>query len=192
MREMLRSGRLRSGVLRSNVRYVLGFTLIELLIVIAMLAILASLAAPSFNALRLNQKLASTASDIFASTLQARNEALRLNRRVTIAPLTGGDWKTGWHVYVDMNNNDAYDSPGDTVVVTGSPIYDGFTVTNATGAAPPTAFTFDSRGFLRGSAAGTIVVKSAETTREKRVIVYATGRARLCDPKLVTNCTNAN
>ena len=169
-----------------------GFTLMELLIVIAMIAILATLAAPSFNTLRVNQKLASTASDLFASTLQARNEAMRLNRQVTIAPMTGNDWKTGWRVYVDMNVNGSYDSGSDTLVITAPPIEGNYTVTGKDEGTPPTGFTFDSRGFLRGVTNGRVVIKSVLTGREKQIIVAQTGRARQCDPTFNSTCAGGN
>ena len=172
------------------IRKMRGFTLIELLVVIAMVAILATLAAPSFNTLRVNQKLASTASDLFASVLQARNEAMRLNRQVTIAPVADDDWKTGWRVYVDMNVNGSYDSGTDTLVVTAPPIEGNYTVTGKDGAAAPTAFTFDSRGFLRGVSNSRVVIKSTQTAREKQVIVYQTGRSRQCDPQLNPSCAS--
>jgi type IV fimbrial biogenesis protein FimT len=168
-----------------------GFTLIELLVVIAMVAIIASLAAPSFNDLRINQKLSSYSSDLFASTIQARNEAMRLNRQVTIAPISGGDWKTGWRVFVDMNTNKTYDSATDTLVVTSPAFTEPFVVTGPGGGAAPTNFSFDSRGFLVDFANSRVIIKSSVTNREKQLIVSATGRARLCDPKLSSNVCSA-
>lgn len=161
-----------------------GFTLIELLVVIALVAVLAALAAPSFFATRLNQKLASSSNDAYASLMQARNEALNLNRRVTVAPVTAGDWKPGWRIYVDMNNNGSFDSGTDTFIVESGPVDDQFTITGNNGDPPPTDFSFDSRGFLRGSTAARLIFTSPKTDRSKHVIVYATGRARVCDPKL--------
>jgi type IV fimbrial biogenesis protein FimT len=164
--------------------------LIELLVVIAMVAIIATLAAPSFNNLRINQKLSSYSSDLFASTIQARNEAMRLNRQVTIAPISGGDWKTGWRVFVDMNTNKTFDSATDTLVVTSPAFTEPFEVTGPGGGAAPASFSFDSRGFLVDFANSRVIIKSLVTSREKQIIVSSTGRARLCDPKLASNiCT---
>lgn len=168
-----------------------GFTLIELLVVVAMVALLLSLAAPSFNTIRLNQKLASASNELYASVLQARNEALNLNRRVTVSPLTGTDWKTGWRIYVDMDADGAYDaSSTDRLLLETAPVDASFTLTGYLGGATPNSFTFDSRGFLRGGAGSRIVFSSSQTGREKQVIVFVTGRARLCDPKLNTTCTD--
>ena len=165
-----------------------GFTLIELLVVVAMVALLLSLAAPGFNTMRLNQKLASASNELYGSVLQARNEALNLNRRVTVAPMTGTDWKTGWRIYVDLDSDDAYSTTDRLILETG-PVDASFTLTGDGGGATPDNFSFDSRGFLRGGAGSRIIFKSAQTGREKQVIVFVTGRARLCDPKLNTNCT---
>ncbi len=173
----------RISILREH-----GFTLIELLVVIAMVAILASLAAPSFNSLRINQKVSSYSSDLFASILQARNESLRLSRQVTVAPMTSNDWTSGWQVFVDMNANSSFDSGTDTLVVTTPSLAENITVTGPNGGTAPSSFSFDSRGFLVSGTNSRVIFKSTVTGREKQVIVSLTGRARLCDPKLSSTC----
>lgn len=180
----------RSKLFARCPRLIKGFTLIELLVVVSMIAILASLAAPSFNDLRINQKVSSYSSDLFASLLQARNESLKLSKPVTVAPINSGDWTSGWSVFVDMNANSSFDSGTDTLVVNSPALTDAITVTGSGGGTAPTAFTFDSRGFLlSGFGANRLVFKSAVTNREKQVIVSATGRARLCDPKQSSTCS---
>lgn len=88
-----------------------GFTLIELMVTIAIVAILASLAAPSFNTLATAQALRSASSELHISLLQARSEALRTNRNVYVVPVsatdpaTTTDWAAGWTIFVDMNNS---------------------------------------------------------------------------------------
>lgn len=165
-----------------------GFTLIELLVVLALLAVLATLSAPSFLALRTNQRLASQANDLYASLLHARSEALRLNRRVTVAPLQASNWLAGWRVYVDLNNNGVFDAATEREVGVTLPDEAGFSASGENNGAQPTAFSFDASGFLVTGFGNRVVLKSAATNREKQVIVNATGRARLCDPKLKPGC----
>lgn len=169
-----------------------GFTLIELLVTVAMVAILSALAAPSFNELRINQKLASRGSDLFSSILQARNEAMRLNRQVTVAPIASKDWNSGWQVFVDMNANSSFDSTADTLVVTTAATPEAFTATGKDGGVAPESFSFDSRGFLLGGQFNRVIIKSTVTGREKHVIVSSIGRARLCDPSASATCASGN
>lgn len=166
-----------------------GFTLIELLMVMAIAAILMGLAAPSFRNMLINQKLASSASTLLADVMQARNEALAKNRRVTVEPVSGTDWKAGWVVYVDLNNNGSYDSGSDTLISQSGAVPSVLAVTGKNGATPPANFSFDARGFLQANAGSRVVFASADTSRQKHVIVYMTGRARLCDPTS-SNCSS--
>lgn len=74
-----------------------GFTLPEMLAVVAVLAILASVAAPSFTGLIGSQRAKGAASDLFASLLRARSEAVKRNTEITLAPAAGG-WQAGWTI----------------------------------------------------------------------------------------------
>lgn len=97
-----------------------GLTLVELLVVMAIAAVLATLAAPSFKRQVQNARI-SSAVDTFLSDLRfARNEAMRRSTTVTVcrsdAPeakspscATGaqgkGGWTSGWIVRVGNGDN---------------------------------------------------------------------------------------
>jgi len=93
-----------------------GFTLLEALLVLALLAVLLSLAAPSLQGLRHKHQMQSHAEQLQSSLLLARTEALRRQQRVTLCVResaaeagpdcsTAGTWAQGWVVFVDGNDN---------------------------------------------------------------------------------------
>ncbi|TCB34624.1 prepilin-type N-terminal cleavage/methylation domain-containing protein [Acinetobacter sp. ANC 4910] len=63
-----------------------GFTLIELMVVIAVLAIIATMAAPSFGNLVVRQKLNGNARDFIATLNQAKSQAALLRTTVAVCP----------------------------------------------------------------------------------------------------------
>jgi type IV fimbrial biogenesis protein FimT len=74
-----------------------GFTLVELLIAIAIVAILASIATPSFRQFVSGQRIKTAAFDIMSALTLARSEAIKRAAPVTVVP-TGGAWTNGWTV----------------------------------------------------------------------------------------------
>lgn len=166
-----------------------GFTLIELMVVVAIVAVLASLAAPSFNALATTQALRSASSELHISLLQARSEALRTNRNVYVVPVsatdpaTTADWAAGWTIFVDINNSGSTYEPGtDTIVSKSAPISSKLTITTAKTNA--VGFVFDARGFNGGLGVASAKVTFAsadDASKRKMVIVDRLGKARVCD-----------
>jgi len=82
---------------RSSARAMAGFTLIEALIVITVLAVLMSLAAPNFSDLIRSEAIKSASFDVFSSMVLARSEAVTRNATVTVTP-NGGNWAQGWEI----------------------------------------------------------------------------------------------
>jgi type IV fimbrial biogenesis protein FimT len=75
-----------------------GFTLIEVLIVIALIGVLLALAAPSFSTFTASQRVKTASFDLYAALSFARSEAIKRRQTVTVAPVAGNDWATGWTV----------------------------------------------------------------------------------------------
>lgn len=81
-----------------------GFTLMELIVVVAIAAILATIAAPSFTGLINDTKQSSLTSQLVSDLNRARSEAIKRNARIVFCVRnsagtdcgTGTNWQNGW------------------------------------------------------------------------------------------------
>jgi type IV fimbrial biogenesis protein FimT len=99
-----------------------GFTLIELLITIAVIAILATLAAPSFNQFIATQRIKTASFDLMSTLALVRSEAITRNANVSLLR-TQSTWDRGWTVSADA---------GASTLLTQQP-YNGLSITDSAG-----------------------------------------------------------
>lgn len=79
-----------------------GFTIIELVVVVAVFAILAAFAVPSFQNLTEKNRLSAEANRIFSALSYARSEAVRRGGGVSITAANGG-FLNGWCVHLGVS-----------------------------------------------------------------------------------------
>src|SRR5687767_10246974 len=96
-----------------------GFTLIEMMVTIAVVAILASMALPSFQTMIERNRVTGLINQFSGAFMHARNEAVTRNKRVVVCrsanpqaaeptcETSGSDWRSGWIVFVDEDGNSA-------------------------------------------------------------------------------------
>ena len=99
--------------LNINSVYEMGFTIIELMITLVVLAIIISLAAPSFVSMIQNNRATGATNDLIASFQLARTEAIKRNGTVLLKKKNSAgtrncpnaDWACGHQIGVDVNGD---------------------------------------------------------------------------------------
>lgn len=180
-----------------------GFTLIELMVVIAIAAILLTLAGPSFISAYRNARLNSYTNGMMAAINATRSEAMKRNVFALMQPKNGSDWNTGWIIFVDTDMNMQLDRSKDIVIVEHeSHDQDSFiqisSKTDVTGSSD-TLVAFDGSGFAKGNNASvpntTLTLKRTDVPVAeqdgvtRRIKIARSGRVRACRPKEDTTCT---
>ena len=124
-----------------------GFTLVEMLTTVAVLAVMLAVAAPGLASFISSNRLGAAQSELASALALARSEATKRGLPVGVAattPTTGAEFTGGWRVFVDSNNNGAYDAAEPSLRD-----YPGLGSAVKIGAVGGvTSIVFNSRGFL--------------------------------------------
>lgn len=146
-----------------------GFTLVELLVTVAIVAIMLALAAPSFQAMLMNNRLTAQIDGLTSALNYARNTALSQAVNVQVCPVgalssstCGASWAAGWSVVSDPTGTPVLLQSRRTP--TGNPVL----------SSSASSVVFDSRG-LATTLSSFKVCDSRGAAFARSVQVFATG-----------------
>lgn len=155
-----------------------GFTLIEMVVAMSILAILVSLAVPSFRGMMIRNRAVSTANALLQLIITARSEAVKLQTNVTLCKTadgesctTAGGWDQGILTFVDPDGDGKY-TKGDAsnrILRSDHPFTKGSSITGNSGLA--NSLTYDPAG--RADAKGTfsVIPNGAIATEGRKVVM---------------------
>jgi type IV fimbrial biogenesis protein FimT len=180
--------------MRSAFRTVAGFTLTELMAVLAVAAVLVTVAVPNMKTFIQNNRLTAAANDLLRSFQLARTEAIKRQQNVVVCasanptaanPTCSYGPFNGWIVFQDTNSNWQLDA-GEPIVerhelldssVTVKTDNNGIESYAATGFANPAGVKTPTRNILVCDVRGNQVV--AGNSVERAVLIATTGRTRV-------------
>ena len=167
-----------------------GFTLMELMVTIALIAIFAVIAVPSYRALTADNQIIGALNDFANALGAARADAVARGQTVIVCPsndpyaqspscntATSGsqEWNKGWISFVDTNGNDKLDA-GETILRVHGPVGNGVTLTSTGG-----VIGFDRMGFANPTFSGNKTLTSLVV----KACAQGTGHVRGGSVKLV-------
>jgi type IV fimbrial biogenesis protein FimT len=158
-----------------------GFTLVEMMITIAVMALVLSLAVPSFTNMIRNNRLASGSNELISALTYARSEAVKRRLNVSVCVRDGeacstdvNNWGQGWLIFTDdLAPSGQIDGPTDVVLLRADPSDAGVQIT--AGAA---SVTFNPLGETN-NATFTVTKSGCKGNNERRLTVQSTGRLSL-------------
>lgn len=159
-----------------------GHTLVELLLVLAVAAILASLAMPTMHGMLRQHRLSATVNDFLAAVTLTRSEAIRRSAQVMLVP-AGDGWSSGWVIAIDRNANLQYDAGDELLYSHAPPAADVVIAGN---------FTDNSRPYLAYGAGGQSRSRTGAAQagswqfscggQHRKIVINFLGRPRSCNP----------
>lgn len=157
-----------------------GLTLIELVICLAIVAVLATVAIPSFGEMHKNTLRRSSLNNVWHAIFLARSEAIKRNsvvvlcksRDATRCDNSPGNWARGWLVFENLDR----DEPAQ--LDAGEPVLRIYDATEQISVSSNRQ-TFSFRPVAQGAVNGTIVFcDSRGSSAARAIIISHTGRPR--------------
>lgn len=175
-----------------------GFTLLEVMVVLAIVAILTTLAAPSFVAMIQSNAVSGNVNTFIADVRYARSEAVRRGGAVLMcrsdapeatAPVcntTAGTngWASGWIIFEDRDDSLNYSAAADAnqLLKVQGPITNLDSIMETSGAGA-TKLQFTATGRMKSLSSATALQFGSNITmpnsRQRVVCINASGRARI-------------
>lgn len=158
-----------------------GTTMVELLTTLAIVAVLATLAAPSFHTIQLNSRRTAVVNGFLHSLFLARSEAIKRAQIVSVCRSSdgrncdpsAGDWSAGWIVFVNRDRDEPPERDAAEQLITSSGGWPGGSITSNRRA-------YSFRPTTQGVVNGTIVFCDARGSAHARAIIIShTGRPRV-------------
>ena len=154
-----------------------GFSLIELMMVLAVVAIFATVAIPSYQSTIQNGRLTSQTNELIGALYYARSEAVKIRSDVQICKSNDGlscdsglNWQDGWLVWNDADGDGAVDET--EILRVGSEAEGQISVF-----ATMDEVTFSNRGL--SSLSGTWqLCDSRGVSKAKAIVISPSGRVR--------------
>ena len=178
-----------------------GFTLIELMVTIALVAILLTVAVPSFTTYQRNAELTSFTNTLLSGVNAARGEAMKRGRNAMVVPTDATNWSSGWIVFVDVDRTGTYAAANDITILTreATPSYLVISGNGTSGESPPyimfnaSGYSATKTGSFSTKNLGFTIVRNDVAIAEKdeqtrRIMIAITGRVRTCKPSTDLTC----
>jgi len=157
-----------------------GFTIIELLVTMAVLAIVAAVAVPSFSSMVTNNRLAGEINDLVATMHYARSEAITRGVSVVVCKSAdgatcsaAGGWSQGWIIFTDTNNNQAVDGGAGDVVIRAVAGYSGTDAMTGSGNSA-NWISYNRNGFAPLNNANILKLCDADAKFQPRALQFTT------------------
>lgn len=174
-----------------------GFTAIELMVTVAILAVLAGLAAPSFNPIIERWRVRQVSEELQSTLYFARSEAIKRGGNVTILRSDDGGgctavgtdtslWSCGWIVFADLDNDGEQDSGEDTLQTAPAPNKVNVQFTNTSDAKLTDPIKVDRWGRFSSTNAAIdfafrLTPKSGSAASASSICVSSSGRIKRLD-----------
>ncbi|BCE02884.1 GspH/FimT family pseudopilin [Marinicellulosiphila megalodicopiae] len=181
-----------------QVKTVSGFTLIELMVAIAIMAILVSIATPSYQSYIQAHQTGKIGSDLFSNLRTLRQTAISQASNVVICASTdqttcsadvdtANNWAIGWIAFMDLNENNQRESVNEDILILQTSITDGQISLSSGG-----ILSFDFRGEISASTQFNICAANNEADLSRAIIVNKVGRVQMVKPRQLSGAISCS